>query len=311
MVMVLHLNAGMFFYLAVLALIFAAGGLKHFQLLRPLATMAVLGLVVSLTLVWGLSSDSLILTYFTALLLTIEGYLAIQLFTFRYSRLFWRKKEFACAFLALAMSLGAVYMLVHLEMQQRNLVLTAPERLRPITYQDLQDLTNAINENSQPRDKVLILNGKLRPAYPLLAMLGRRSCGYFLGSDVLGTLSDIRILVHYDPAHGSAEPMVKAVEKRLYQRLLDDILREKPELICQEQGDLDAAFRLYNIQPVLAQRYEIMREAKYFTDHLGPREISEYNYNYTIFKLKPPSQPEKATEKQSEKQAGKDPEKKP
>ena len=39
------------FYLGVLALMFAAGGLSRFQLLRPLATMACLGLIISLTLI--------------------------------------------------------------------------------------------------------------------------------------------------------------------------------------------------------------------------------------------------------------------
>ncbi len=273
-------------YLSVFALVFAFGVVKRFQLLRPLACMAVLGLMIWMTLVVGLSADALILDYFNAALLTIEAYLVIDWITSRYPRLFFRKKEFACTALVLFGCLAGSGALLGQEIHERKLVETGPKRLKPANYEDLPDLVRGINENSKPGDMVLILNGKLRPAYPLMVILGRRSCGYFMGSEALGTLADMRNFGHFEQGKGIQEPQAKDLEKRLYERLLADIVREKPELICQEQGEMDADFRLFKLQSVVMEYYDIVHETRFYTDRVGPREISEYNYNYTMLKLK-------------------------
>jgi hypothetical protein len=275
------------FYAAVLAWIFAFGGLSRCQLLRPLASVAVLGLIVWMTLVVGLSADALILTYFTALLLTVESYFAADWITARYPRFFWRKKEPAFLSLVLCGSLATSAFLVGSEIYQRKLVKTAATRTRPSEVAGTQELASVIKENSKARASVLIINGKLRPAYPLLALCERSSCGYFLGTDILGTLLNIRTRKFFEPARGTAESSTKVIEKNLYARLLANILIDKPELICVQGGETEDTLKLYHIQSVIMDRYQRLCEAQYYSDRLGPRELAEFNYNYWVYKIKP------------------------
>ncbi|MBU6452171.1 MAG: hypothetical protein KGS72_10360 [Cyanobacteria bacterium REEB67] len=274
------------FYIFVFVQILAFGAVKRFQFYRPLATMALIGYCISLVLLIGFSADGLILNYFNAVLATMEGYFAIFWLTATYPRLFRRKKELARILLVLCVSLAACGTLFAQEVSQRQLIKTGQVRLHPLNYKDLQDLAEGISKNSKQRDRILIINGKLRPAYPLLAQLERSSCGYFMGSDALGTLADIRTARHFEEKAGTGEKTTQALEKRLYERLLVDIRNEKPELICIEQGEPDAALKLFKLQPVINKLYDVINEAKFYTDRLGPRELVDYNYNYSIYKLK-------------------------
>jgi len=274
------------FYYAVFALIFAFAGLKKFALFRPLSVFALIGLAIWVSLVWGLSADALILTYFTSMLLCIETYFVLLWVIKRYPRFFIFKKESALAILIVMFAFLAVTSLLRLERYQRYLAAMAPERLRPRNYKDLQDLASAIERNSRPKDMVFLINGKMQPASPLLLELGRRSCGYFISTEALGALAEIRRFKHNDAAHNTPPDMTKKVEKLLYQRLRKDILRQKPLLICQEQGDTEDDLRTFDIKSIFDKYYEVKSEANFFTDHNGLRELSEYNYNYNIYKLK-------------------------
>jgi hypothetical protein len=274
------------FYAMAGALIFAFGGLTRLQLLRPLAILAVLGLVVWQTLVLGLSADALILTYFTAMLLTIECYFSIQWITARYPRFFWHKKELAAFSLVVCACLSACAFLVGLEVHQRKLVKTGATRLRLAEFGGFRDLADVIKETTCERAPVLIINGKLRPAYPLLAKCNRRVSGYFMGTDALGTLSNIRNRRFFEDYLGTSEALTKLVEKVFYQKLVYDILKNRPELICIEGGDMEGTLKLYGALNVILTRYDRICEAKYYSDRSGPREISEFNYNYWVYRIK-------------------------
>jgi hypothetical protein len=276
------------FYGFVFVQILAFGGLKRFQFYRPLATLALAGFCISLTLLLGFSADGLIENYFTAMLATLQVYFAITWITGTYPRLFKRKKELARIILLLCASLAACATLLKIEINQRQLAKSAPTRLAPTNYKDLQDLAVGISKNSKPRDRILIINGKLRPSYPLLAHLERSSCGYFLGTDALGTLTDIRNMRHFEERAQTGEAQTKALEKQLYERLAADIRSQKPELICIEQGDSDATIRLFKLLPLIEELYVNIQEARFYTDRLGPREVVGYNYNYTFYQLRKP-----------------------
>ncbi|MBS1989048.1 MAG: hypothetical protein JSS83_00950 [Cyanobacteria bacterium SZAS LIN-3] len=273
-------------YAAVFVLVLAFGGLRRLQILRPLAALTILGLMVWMSLVLGLSADAVILTFFAAMLFVLEAYHGIQWFVFRYPRLFRRRKEAAVTILyATTMALACAFM-IGSEVQQRKLVKTGPTRLASALSGNVPDLADVIKDNTKEGSRVLILNGRVRPMFPLLALCKRRTCGYFLGTEVLGTLSNIRTRHYFDTDFGTPESLTSAAEKDLYARLSRDIVEQSPALICVEGGEIEEALALFKVQPLIMQKYKRLCEAIYYSDRQGPREITDVGYNYWIYKLR-------------------------
>ena len=121
---------------------------------------------------------------------------------------------------------------------------------------------------------------------PLLIIAERRIPGYFIGTEVLGTLSNMRLRHYFEPDRATPESLGKSAEASLYQKLLSDIVKERPLLICVESGEMEEALKLFHLQSAILERYDRFCEAQYCSDRAGPREISEVNYNYWIYKLK-------------------------
>ncbi len=279
------------FYALMVAVIFSFGPLLRQPFLRPMATVSILGLIVWMTLVVGFSADALILTYFLTMLFTVQAFFAAHWLTVRYPRLFRRKKEIAFATLVVGGSLCACAYLVAREVHERILVKTGSTRIRlrdPSSKEPPSpELASVIRQNSKPGDFVLLVNSKLRPAFPLIRETGRTLQGYFLGTDLLGMLDNIRRRGFYEESWGTSEPMVKGLEKGLCQRLLADIIKYRPQLICVEGGDSEAMLIDNHVMAVVMKGYERVCEAQYYSDRLGMREITEANYNYWIYRLKP------------------------
>ena len=292
-------------YTGVIALIVGFGLQLRLPVLRPLAALSVYGLIVFMTCVLGLSCDALILTFFICLLLTVEFYYLALYAVRTYPRFFtpswpiwnvgrpsspaassWlRRKQTVLGVLCSTAVLLCVGSLLAIENGQRKLAKTAATRLAGQPG-DAADLQAVIEQFSNQNDRLLILNGNLRPTYPLLTLLGRRNCGYLLDSTPLGTLANIKGRHYWDAEKGTSQAECKKVESDLYSRLGEDIVRLRPTLICVQSGVIDTAMHLYKIDDLIAARYKRICEAQYHCDRVGSREISEPNYNYWVYRIK-------------------------
>jgi hypothetical protein len=282
-------------YAFVVTTIFAYGGILRFAVLRPLVVMALAGLFTWMFFVTGLSCDALALTFFLTLLGVVELYGVVLYLVRTYPRIFAAfsrlpvpmlvsSRQRAATVIVTLAALAFACHLVRAESMQRREAKTLATRLQPQGVHDMLDLENVLSINCKKGERIMIINGHLRPAFPIITRLGLSSTGYFIGTEPFGFLSSLRNGRLLLPGSREAN-FISTTEKMLYIRLYNDIVAIKPTTICLEGGESEQGLVYYNLYAKLIKLYKRQCEAMYFSDRREPREVSEYNYNYWIYKL--------------------------
>jgi len=277
-------------YLCTAVMVACFGLVGRAQVLRPLATAMMCGFFIFLATMTGVSSELLILIWFISLtlpvlaVLFIDGSLVTN-FARRYPHLSYRErrvnrvKTFLFALFCLS-SLAVVTFCETMERRENIAVAVGPQATDPY----LLDLEAAVLKYSKPQEKILILNGRLLPTFPLYAQVNRPICGYYLSSEPLSTVASIEGHALTDQSLGKPFAWLARVKAKLYTRIGAEIQIQKPALILVEGGQTWDNLKEMGILPFILKDYKSEGEARYHSSCSGTREFADWNYRYNILK---------------------------
>ncbi|HNG18895.1 MAG TPA: hypothetical protein PLI59_06950 [Candidatus Obscuribacter sp.] len=277
-----------FVYCLTASLLLAFGiGRERFWMI-PLAVMSVWGFLVYTISYSGLS-DFLVLGYMSALVLLLCGcFVLVEMLTRVFPRLFFavkRERRRLIPWVVVASLLvGAVAMPVW-----GSLMLTRQIKDEGAGFDAERgyiDLRRAIEENSAPGERVILLNGRLAPACPELLLSGRQNSSYFLNGEPLGLISNLvrqKVDGLWLARHSQ---FVKETDELLAARLKLDLDREPPVCLLVEGGEMEDYLTDHGLRKWLVDRYELKGFARYISPSLAPREFCDWNWDYGVYRLK-------------------------
>ncbi len=143
--------------------------------------------------------------------------------------------------------------------------------------------TTILLRDTKVNDRVLILNDRARPAYPLLLQYNRKPVGYLLdGFPMLIS----RLLIDTNPEK-SAE--YRGQQFKMYGRLIKDILKEKPTMIMLEKStdSLGDLLKEHQLMDTIDNLYEESCMAEWpDTDSDPAFDYYAFRCALTVYKLR-------------------------
>jgi hypothetical protein len=144
-----------------------------------------------------------------------------------------------------------------------------------------------LEAESKPGDKVLILNDRVRPAYPLIIQFNRKPATYLLTGYPIRMS---RLLMERDNQNAAK---YTGLQFRMYERLISDIQTVKPKVIMIERESLGDILKERKVQEAIDNLYEEYAYAEW------PDSDAQPNFDYygfrtalVCYKLKTDSAPE-------------------
>ncbi len=279
-------------YLCSAVMISCFGLTNRAPLLRPLATVMMCGFSIYLSTMTGLSSELSILIWSMCLALSVIAIILIDgallaNFARRYPYLTYREarvnrvKVVLFALFCLA-ALGIMAGCETMERRENIAVAVGPQALDP----DFIDIETALVNYSKPDQKVLILNGRLLPTFPIYARVNRQICGYYLSSEPLSTVANIQDHSLTDQVFGKPFGWLAKVKAKLYSRIGAEIQIQKPAVILVEGGQTYDKMKDMGILAIILKDYTAEGEGRYHSWSSGAKEFADWNYRYNIFRLK-------------------------
>ncbi len=279
-------------YLCTAVMVICFGLISRAPFLRPLATVMMGGFSIYLSTMTGLSSELSILIWSMCLALSviaiifIDGSLVAN-FARRYPYLSHREtrvnsvKVYLFALFCLG-SLGVMAGCETMERRENITVTIGPRALDP----DFIDIETALTNYSRPDQKVLILNGRLLPTFPVYARVNRQICGYYLSSEPLSTMANIQDHSLTDQILGKPFGWLTKLKAKLYSRIGAEIQIQKPAVILVEGGQTYDKLQEMGIVSIILKDYTAEGEGRYHSWCSGAKEFADWNYRYNIFRLK-------------------------
>jgi len=155
---------------------------------------------------------------------------------------------------------------------------------------DLADFAEQILKETRPGDRVLVLNPRARPAYPLLLQLGRKpaSCGLLTAEP----LSIAERIMPLEPPE-SAGPLGYHMDMVLEKLDKDLSGRDRPELVLYDQETMGVILENHGLKDKILKYYAPIEMADWNLDK-GVHPAIEYlgfKYPLNVLKLKPEFRP--------------------
>jgi len=274
-------------YLCTACAVLSFGLAPRVQVLRPLTSVMITGFVIYLLTMTGLSSELLILIWAMTVAFAvqfgafIETGLLANLFR-RYPSLSYRRGAKVQIVLLAAGCLVASSTMAVFEYKQRQeniAVASGPHALDP----DLIDLSDALQKYSKAGQSAMILNGRLLPTFPLYSMSDRPSSGYFISGEPFSWLANVEAHHISDQQLGKPFSWIEKTKKKMFERVLQDIEKEKPQVIVVEGGQTFENLEKAGIVGTILGNYHNRGEARYHSWCGGAREFADWNYRYNVY----------------------------
>ena len=125
---------------------------------------------------------------------------------------------------------------------------------------------------TKPGDKVLILNDRVRPAYPLLVQFNRRPASYLLTGYPIRMS---RLLMERDAANAAK---YTGPQFRMYERLIEDIKTVKPKFMMIEKESLGEVLKEHKVFEVIDNLYQEFAYAEW------PDRDEQPSFDYYAFR---------------------------
>lgn len=129
-----------------------------------------------------------------------------------------------------------------------------------------------LEAESKPGDKVLILNDRVRPAYPLMIQFNRKPATYLLTGYPIRMS---RLLMERDNANAEK---YTGLQFRMYERLIADIKTVKPKMIMIERESLGDILKEHKVLETIDSLYEEYAYAEW------PDSDAQPNFDYYGFR---------------------------
>jgi hypothetical protein len=125
---------------------------------------------------------------------------------------------------------------------------------------------------TKPNDPILVLNDRVRPAYPLMLQLERRPASYLLTGYPLRMS---RILWDHDKQR---IPIYSGLQFQMYERLINDIKTVKPKFVMIEKESLGDVLKEHKVMDVIDELYDEYCFAEF------PDTESQPSFDYYSFR---------------------------
>lgn len=257
---------------------------KHRATLVPLMSVSMYGFILFICSVQLLSDQCGLLTLSCITALFYQLYYAFYSFGDHYPRLLLgRARQVKSAAAAIALVLFCPYLLAK-EYFEIARVKTAIQTAPPTGFVSREDLRAAILHYSSAGDTIIVQSGRLTPGCLEALLTGRKLAGYFISYEPFGALNNL-LGRHADGTWiGQPKEYLSDLDIKLSERLMADVAKYKPAFFMLEGGEMEMLAKNEQIYSRILDHYYQGEVAQYFSTCEGPREYSDWNYDFYVMR---------------------------
>jgi len=271
-------------YALTVVVMLAAAMQRHRATLVPLIVVSMYGFVLFICSVQLLSDQCGLLTLSCVTALFYQIAFAFYSFGDHYPRLLLgRAKWVKSAAICIALVLFCPFLFAK-EFFEIARIKTAIKIAPTLGFVAREDLRAAILRFSNAGDSIIVQSGRLTPGCSESLLTGRRLAGYFISYEAFGALNNL-LGRHADGTWlGQPKEYLSDLDVKLSERLMADVAKYQPAFFMLEGGEMEMLAKNEQIYARILDSYYQGEVAQYFSTCEGPREYSDWNYDFYVMR---------------------------